>query len=739
MPMKTVLIVGAGPAGLVTAKTLLRWTETPFKVTVFEAAERVGGMWRAKKEETGNKCSPEMRTNLSRFTVAFPDLPWQSVPLDTDDGYSGKASPAMFPKAYQVGKYLDEYTKKFIPKDVIVCNRRVVGAKLDEGPRKWNVTSLNTVTKTEYEDIFDYLIIASGFFDQPDRTIPDNAASKGFPTGVQHSADFRHVSTFGDTTGNIVVIGGGISGSEAAATVASQISNAKYAPGKAKPAWSESKVYHAFDRPFYVLPRYIPQDPYNVATQNFNIAPKFIPVDLNLYNLTRRGSGDIIAVNGQVPPERAKKTHEFLKVELGGDLREFGYTELAYKPEQTDFPAFTGISDTYTEFVRSGLIVPVQGRASKSVDGNGHAVVEVSQTGSWTSAFSSSEQQPTTIKQLAGIIEATGFQAHLDYLSDSVKNTLNYDPECHRLPFLLSRGSIFSPAISELAFVGFYEGPYWGVMEMQARTIAQAWDSGHGESLSTEEAARVREGIKRRDLDIPQFWMADYVGLIEEFSRNAGCRRNDSCFNGQTGPAFPARYTGPGSDLNSAEKTVREVRDLLDASENEARFVPAAAFRAMQGTWTLHRKIDSRHPSSPGGVLKGTAQFHPREPTEPHFSAEYLYTEEGTFTMDNGYSFPAKRRYIYRYSEAKDAITAWFVQEDGETVEKFFNELVFEEPKSDEHGWVANGKHWCEPDNYVSKCEFRFRGCGLDSLGITYEVKGPNKDYTHESWYKRPR
>ena len=91
--MKTVLIVGGGPAGLVAAKTLLRWKNTPFKVTIFEAAERVGGMWRGKKGEQGNKCSPEMRTNLSRFTVAFPDLPWQSVPLDADDGFSTSSSP----------------------------------------------------------------------------------------------------------------------------------------------------------------------------------------------------------------------------------------------------------------------------------------------------------------------------------------------------------------------------------------------------------------------------------------------------------------------------------------------------------------------------------------------------------------------------------------------------------------------------------------------------------------------
>jgi hypothetical protein len=349
------------------------------------------------------------------------------------------------------------------------------------------------------------------------------------------------------------------------------------------------------------------------------------------------------------------------------------------------------------------------------------------------------QQQLSSITDVTGVIEATGYQVHLDYFSNDVKGALQYDETAHRVPFLLAKGSIFSPNLSELGFVGFYEGPFWAVMEMQARTIAQAWigEDGTGEQ-DTQLAGTVREGIKSRDLSIPQFWMADYVGLVEEFSRNVGSRRNDGCFAGQTGPLFPARYTGKDTDRNAAEQTVREVRDLLDASENEARFVAAAAFRAMQGKWNLHRKIISRNAAAPGGILEGTAHFHPRDPTAPHFLAEYLYIEEGTFTMDNGYAFTAKRRYIYRYSEVKDAITAWFVQEDGETAEKFFNELVFERPTSEYQGWIAKGKHWCEPDMYTSSCEFKFRGCGLEGLGITYEVKGPNKDYTHESWYKRP-
>jgi cation diffusion facilitator CzcD-associated flavoprotein CzcO len=83
--MKSVLVVGAGPAGLLAAKSLLQQDEgnegKAFGVTVFDPADRLGGMWRHSPGEGGDKCSPDMRTNLSRFNVTFPDLAWQSVNL----------------------------------------------------------------------------------------------------------------------------------------------------------------------------------------------------------------------------------------------------------------------------------------------------------------------------------------------------------------------------------------------------------------------------------------------------------------------------------------------------------------------------------------------------------------------------------------------------------------------------------------------------------------------------------
>ena len=238
-------------------------------------------------------------------------------------------------------------------------------------------------------------------------------------------------------------------------------------------------------------------------------------------------------------------------------------------------------------------------------------------------------------------------------------------------------------------------------------------------------------------LQVPQFWMADYVGIVEEIAREAGVKRVDAAFDGQKGPIFPSRYQGTNTD-DEADIVVQEVAGLLKVSDKDAKFVAAAVFRAMQGVWSLHRNIATRN-TTPGGVLTGTAHFHPRTPTNSVYAAEYLYIEEGIFKMDNGFSFPATRRYVYRYNETMVKISAWFADEDGESTGAFFNTWEFYAPADEHDGWKAKGHHWCDPDTYRSGCEFKFCGASLQTFGITYEVAGPKKDYSHESWYERPK
>lgn len=359
---RSVCIVGAGPSGLAAAKAFLQ--HGSYVVTVYEASDRVGGMWKAQPGEFGEKCSPEMKTNLSRFTVAFSDLSWSSV--DLSDPMTGAASPSippMFPKAWQVGRYLERYTEKFGLRSNILFNRKVVNADILDDMKTWEVSTYDTQTEESETKTFDYLVIASGFFDQPGRTFKPSPGSGS--SSIQHSSVFRDLSALTEKAGKIAIVGGGISGSEAAAHAAFQISNAKHSPGKNKPAHAESKIYHIVNRPFYCLPRYLPQNPRRGSFQEINLAPAFLPLDLVLYNLSRRGEGDISALITIVPPEKAEKGHEFMRSVIGSDQQEYRSSALVHTSNQTQYPGYCGITDTYLEFVRAGVIVPVQGWVEK--------------------------------------------------------------------------------------------------------------------------------------------------------------------------------------------------------------------------------------------------------------------------------------------------------------------------------------------------------------------------------------
>jgi hypothetical protein len=373
--MKSVCVIGAGPAGLVAAKTFLQ--KGCYSVTVFETADRVGGMWRARPGEHGDKCSPDMRTNLSRFTVAFSDLAWSSVDLSHPESVAASPlTPPIFPKAWQVGRYLARYAQKFGVETNVVYNKRIAHARPFDDFGRWEITSIDTLTQQHNTHTYDYLVVASGFFDHPMCSF--DPSPKNDTENFQHSSQFRTLSALTEKAGKIVVIGGGISGSEAAAQAALQISNAKYSPGDAKSIHANSTVYHIINRPFYCLPRYLPQDSNHPASC-------FLPLDLVLYNLSRRGDGEISAAITTVPPQKAEKGHQFMRSTIGGNQRDIGHPALVYSKEQTQYPGYTGITETYSEFVRSGIIVPVQGWVENvNEDKQGGFVVTVKPKAPWS-------------------------------------------------------------------------------------------------------------------------------------------------------------------------------------------------------------------------------------------------------------------------------------------------------------------------------------------------------------------
>lgn len=113
-----------------------------FAPVVFDSRHAVGGLWPSHEQASQTQktsgrpgtLDARMRTNLSRFTVAFSDLSWESV--------MGDADIPMFPQAGQVGRYLAAYAERFVPRDVLRLGCRVTRtartAETEKGSR-WKV------------------------------------------------------------------------------------------------------------------------------------------------------------------------------------------------------------------------------------------------------------------------------------------------------------------------------------------------------------------------------------------------------------------------------------------------------------------------------------------------------------------------------------------------------------------------------------------------------------------------
>lgn len=244
--------VGAGPSGLVAAKTLVHnFPKDTFQVTVFEKSPRIGGLWPISNVDDG-LVNPEMRVNQSRHTVTFSDFAWPE-------------STPQFPTAWQVGQYLEKYIQTYPGYDIRL-NCEVVQTKLEEP--KWSV-SVKDHTSTPSEVLtleFDHVIVSTGFFGKP--KIPTALDELTLP--ILHSSQIRTLEDVLTSARKsvthpgkrIVVAGGQMSGVEIATFIANQLSSAAHSiEGSNLPDIAKYCITHVVQKPLWVMPFMFPRDP----------------------------------------------------------------------------------------------------------------------------------------------------------------------------------------------------------------------------------------------------------------------------------------------------------------------------------------------------------------------------------------------------------------------------------------------------------------------------------------------
>lgn len=772
-PPKTVCIVGAGPSGLVAAKTLLHQpsgSEPGFSVTVFDAQPRVGGLWPVDKDDGAGLVHPLMVANQSRNTMQFSDLAWE------DDA-------PQLPRAWHVGRYLQQYLRKYCAFEEERFRLRLgwrvekaVPVHGDQG-RLWMVTA-RSVDGVVVENEYDYLLIASGFFGKPAiPDVPGLTLVQGIP--IIHSSRYRDLETLlpgsGGKGAKILVVGGQMSGVEIAGTIASHLSSAANAPNTSKlPDADKYTIHHIIQRPTWVFPLF------TTPVAGSTAAP-FLPLDLSSYNLANRPH-PLTNAQGHIPMDAARMVQGIYKTVLGTDQSEFSPLLVAGE-QDLDSPPYIAVSDWYTDFVRSGLITLSQGKLD-SVTGSTVTVKPNSKDG-----------EPTTITDVAAIVLATGFEAapSISYLPDEIQQTLAVDPTNLDNTLLLAFHGTHHPDVPNLGFVGFYRSPYWGVMEMQARFLTELWTQQQQGQLSpslqhalSTDTSLSRFATLRDDPRVSQFPMGDYAFLMQEFANALDMGLFMTV--GETPPLphnglpmdilTPARYAPKGltaAQHKEVDRSLRQTHETAVGGLVKGRFVARAVFRSLLGEWQLERDLVSKLPSHPSGHWSGTAKFLLRQGTTDgrkcangdgadgseaaaeESGLEYLYVEEGDFTATNGLTFRATRRYVWRYDEKSDKLSVWFARtgdrysrsdpkrdEEQRRADYLFHEVDFVVPEGHkdgiydgERGWKAKAGHLCIDDFYNVDYEFCFKAVNLREWRLGYTVKGPQKDYTISGVYQR--
>ncbi|SQD97617.1 conserved hypothetical protein [Parafrankia sp. Ea1.12] len=493
--MPSVAIVGAGLAGLATAKAAREYDLVP---TVFESAPEAGGLWRPR---TGSVW-PELTTNISRFTCSLSDYPW---PAGTPE----------FPRSAAVAEYLKSYARDFDADRAIRFGCRVTGVERVSG--RWRVAfSEGGCARAE---VFDALVVATGFFGRP--VFP--RVSGGFDGLSIHSGAYRGPAEFRGR--RVVVVGMAFSGAEIAAELARD----------------GAAVTAVTPRPFWLVPRRIPLG-----------GGRRVPLDL--YGNTRSARLGPPGAVAPPPAERYRRRNQMLSA-IGMNPGEIDEA-LRLDPDSTD-PPHVVVSDTVGTEVVEGRLRVVAGRVrrlerSAVVLDDGRRV------------------------DADAVIWCTGYRPDLTFLPRTVSRAVEYDPTDIFQPVLLA-DAVFPQEIPGLSFVGMYRGPYFGVVELQARWVCAVMASAVPSPAPLERArgvgtaretrlARPRPQFPHNDLE-----QADRIGRILGVLPEPESARDEKNWFWDA-PVIPAHYRMMGAHAapTVARVLIEEARARCqDAHENQ--------------------------------------------------------------------------------------------------------------------------------------------------------------------------
>ena len=189
--MKTVCIIGAGPAGLPAVKECKKAGLDPI---CFERNKSIGGLW-AKEQPSDSGIWEEMTLNASRRWMEYSDFPWNNETVPDPQGRQDLSyGNGVFPHSTEMSDYLEAYAKNFDLHKHIQLETNVLSTYQNKSTGGWTVVTqpVNGGPETTHE--FDALIVATGPFHQKFHPLADSL--KDFSGELIHSQQLKSVKAF---------------------------------------------------------------------------------------------------------------------------------------------------------------------------------------------------------------------------------------------------------------------------------------------------------------------------------------------------------------------------------------------------------------------------------------------------------------------------------------------------------------------------------------------------------------
>jgi len=272
---RRICVIGAGPGGLVMAKSLLEEGHQP---VVYEAQDTLGGVWNLKRDKQVGTYSTTRFQN-SRDTSFFSDF----YPHDVS---------GTFPDVHDVRRYLDAYAARFDLERHIHCRSRVISVKAEgEG---WQVEIESGGTRRR--ETFDGVALCHGRYQ-----IPQHVHIPGLDTftgQVLHSGQyFDNASLAGK---RVLVIGNGVSGMDIAGE-ASKVA---------------AKVYWSLRSRKFILPRMVGFLPNDFVSPANLLMPEILRAQRNLerLQLAMPAFNEAMQRSGLQPSLNEFRQHPFIHI-----------------------------------------------------------------------------------------------------------------------------------------------------------------------------------------------------------------------------------------------------------------------------------------------------------------------------------------------------------------------------------------------------------------------------------------